>query len=179
MGIFDRVVLMLYTLSLTVLSATFVSVAAGWQYPIDFILLTLENPNGRWAIGLTSAAFLVVSLRFIWFVFSPGYPRRAVRHQTDLGEVFVSLDAIESLVRKVARQVSGVRDVRAKVQNYQGGVAVFLKATVSPETNVPDASKDMQKTLRSYIKNIVGVDLTDSRIYVENITSEPRRSRVD
>ncbi len=179
MGIFDRIVLMLYTLSLTVLSATFVSMAAGWKYPLDFIRLTLENSTGRWATGLTSAAFLVVSLRFIWFVFSPGYPRRSIRHQTDLGEVYVALDAVESLVKKVTRQISGVRDVKAKVSNAQGGVSVYLKATVSPETSIPDASRDIQKTLRSSIKNVVGVELADSRIFVENIASEPRRGRVD
>lgn len=179
MGIFDRIVLMLYALSLALLSASFVSVAIGWKYPLDFIRLALENPNGRWATGLTSAAFLVVSLRFVWFVFTPAYPRRAVRHQTDLGEVYVSLDAIEGLVKKVTRQVSGVRDVKAKVSNAQGGVTVHLKATISPETNIPDASRDIQKMLKSYVKNVVGVDLVDSRVYVENIASEPRRNRVD
>lgn len=37
MGLLDRVALMLYSLALTVLSAIFVAVAAGWELPLDFI----------------------------------------------------------------------------------------------------------------------------------------------
>lgn len=182
MGIFDRIILMLYTLSLTVLSALFVAVAAGWSFPLDYIRTTLENPNGRWALGITSAAFLVVSLRFIWYVFSPRGERggRRVYHETELGVISISLDAVENLVKKSARQVRGVRDVKAKVENSGGGVQVFLKTVVTPETSVPEASKEIERILRHSVKSVIGVELTGLNVSVENIAADGgRRGRFE
>lgn len=179
MGIFDRIMLTLYSLSLTVLSGILVGVAAGWSLPLSFIQGTLQTPNGRWTIGLISGVFAIVSLRFIWYVFTPRYPRRAVVHETDLGEVYVSLDAIENLVKKVALQVRGVRDVKAKVSNDPGGVAVYLRTVVAPDASIPDASQELQNILKQYVKDVVGITLVQIRVAVENIAGESRRGRTD
>ncbi|MCL5046184.1 MAG: alkaline shock response membrane anchor protein AmaP, partial [Actinobacteria bacterium] len=126
-----------------------------------------------------SAIFLAVSLRFIWYVFTPRYPRRAIVHETELGEVYVALDAIENLVKKVARQVKGVREVKAKVENNQGGIAIYIRAVVTPETSIPDASLEIQNVLKRYVRDVVGVAVAQTRIAIVNIAGESRRGRAD
>ena len=179
MGIFDRIILTIYSLSLTVLSTVFVGVAAGWTLPQDFIQKTLQTVNGRWTVGMTSAVFTVVSLRFIWYVFTPRFPRRAIVHEAEFGDVYVSLDAVENLVKKVARQVRGVRDVKAKVDNTQAGLVVSLRAVVAPDTSIPETSSELQNTLKRYVKDVVGVNIAQTRVVIVNIASEARRGRTE
>lgn len=175
MGIFDRILLMLYTLSLTVLSGLFVAVASGWRLPLDYIRTSLDNPSGRWAVAGTSLLFFIASLRFIIYVFTPGRRRRAIVHETDMGEVHVALDAIETLVKRTARQVRGVRDVRAKVEAQESGVAVYLRTVVSPDVSIPSATEEIRNNLKTYVKNVVGVPVVEVDIDVDNIATEPRR----
>lgn len=178
MGLLDRVVLMLYSLALTVLSAMFVAVAAGWDAPLDYIGTSLTSVNGRWTTGIVSGALLLVSIRFLAYVFTPRRrPQHGISHETELGQVHVRLDAVESLVKRAARQVRGVRDVRAKVSAGEGGISVRLKATVTPDTNIPEAAREIQQSLRTYVKNVVGVGVSGTEILIENISSESRRGR--
>lgn len=175
MGIFDRILLMLYTLSLTVLSAVFVAVASGWRFPLEYIRTSLENPSGRWAVAGISLLFFIASVRFIIYVFTPGRSRRAVVHETEMGEVHIALDAIENLVKRATRQVRGVRGVRAKVATREGGLAIYLRVVVSPDVSIPEASEEIRSTLRTYVKNVVGVPVLDIPIEVNDISADTRR----
>lgn len=179
MGIFDRIILALYTFALGLISFFTVLIALGWSLPLDLLRTSLLDINGRWTIGIIGAAFFVVSIRLLYFGLWRRRPSQTVVHENELGEVRISLGAIESLVRKVARQVKGVREIRSTVINRPGGITVYLRGTVSPETNIPEVSDEIQKTVRTYVKNVVGIGINEVQVYVENISNEVRRGRVD
>ncbi len=179
MRIFDRVVLAVYTLTLDVLAVIFVLMAFGWRVPLDLVRTSLDNAQGRWLIGLISAFYLAMSFRLIVYAFRRKYAGQAVVHDTSLGEVRISLDGIENLVRKVARQVQGVREVRGNVQMSPDGLRVSLSITMSPDISIPSVSSEVQSTVKSYVRNVVGVEVAEVRVQVENITAEVRRSRVE
>lgn len=179
MGIPDRILLALYAMVLTAVSLALFVVSLGWTTPLESLLSVLEDPRGRMALGLSSLAFLAVSLRFLYFGFRRKYPSRAIIHETPLGEIRVSLGAVENLVKKVARQIHGVRDVRASVANTPEGVVTDIRAWVSPDVSVPEVSENIQKSVGEYVKNVVGVGVAEVRVLVENITTEARRARVE
>ncbi len=179
MRIFDRVVLAVYTLTLDVLAVVFVLMAFGWRVPLELVRTSLDNVQGRWLIGLISAFYLAISFRLIVYAFRRKYAGQAVVHDTSLGEVRISLDGIENLVKKVARQVQGVREVRGNVQMSPDGLRVSLSITMSPDISIPSVSSEVQSTVKSYVRNVVGVEVAEVRVQVENITAEVRRSRVE
>ncbi|MHB9146059.1 MAG: alkaline shock response membrane anchor protein AmaP [Symbiobacteriia bacterium] len=181
MGILGRIVLLLYTLSLAVISAVVLGMSTlGWLAPLDWVRTSLTlDPNGRWSVGLASALFFVVSIVFIVYTFTPRYPSRTLVHETELGEVHVTLDAIENLVKKVTRQIRGVRGVKARVSTGGGGLNIWLKTVVSPDVSVPAVSEEIRATLKSYVKNVVGAEVAEVHVYVTDISSEARKGRVD
>lgn len=178
MGIFDRAILTLYTFCLAFISLAFVVAAAGWTVPLDVIQQSLGTANGKWTVGVLGAVFFIVSLRLLYFGFRRRHAGQTVIHQTPLGEVRVSLDAIESLVRKVVRQVNGVRDVRARASNSPSGIGVVMRVAISPDTSVPEVSDKIQNTVKNYVRNVVGVGVHEVRIFVDNIGDETRKGRV-
>lgn len=180
MGIFDRVLLTLFTLVMAVISFVFVVMAAAsWLVPLLWIQGLLLADGGRWALGILAGASLIVSLRFLYFGFRKDRPDQTLIHETDMGEVRISLSAVENLVAKVARGLKGVRDVKATVYSHGGGLGVRIRGVVSPEVNVPDTAKLIQQAVTDYTKNVVGVEVTEVKVMVSNITNETRRSRVE
>lgn len=181
MGLFDRIILTLFTLGMAVLSLLLVIMAAvGWLVPLYRLQDVLSVDNGRWLVGILAGLTLVVSLRFIYFGSRKDGPKQTLIHETDMGEVRISLSAVANLVTKVARGLEGVRDVRATVVPRDGAVGVRITGVVSPEVNVPETAKLIQREVTDYTKNVVGVDVAEVKVLVQNITNEKaRRSRVE
>lgn len=181
MGIIDSIILTIYTLALAIVSGFMVVGAAfpEWVTPHLWIMDAMQSARGRLSIGLVGTVFFAVSVRLILFAFRRQGGGQPVVHETEMGEVRISLGAVENLVRKVARGVKGVRDVKAVVTHTRDGLHASLKGTISPEVSVPEVSAEIQTSVRQYVKRVVGVELADVRIEVENIANESRRTRLD
>lgn len=181
-GVFDRVVLALFAMAVAVISFIFLCMAAwGWMEPLNYLRVVLDytNPNGRWLTGVLSTLSLVVAIRFLYYGFRRDRPWQTLIRQTEMGEVRISLSAVENLVAKVARGLKGVRDVRASVFRTPGGLGVRVRGVVSPEVNVPETARSIQRAVTDYTRNVVGVEVTEVKVMVQNITNESRRGRVE
>ncbi len=179
MSIADRIVLAVYTTSLGILVFIFILMSFGWHTPLEVIGTSLRDTQGRWLIGLISSFYLVISGWLIYYAFRRKYAGQAVLHETELGDVRISLEAIENLVRKVARQVQGVRDVKGHVHMTPSGIHVVLRTTITPDMSIPNVSSEVQASVKSYVRNVVGVEVAEISVHVDNITAEVRRSRVE
>ncbi|MDQ7792991.1 MAG: alkaline shock response membrane anchor protein AmaP [bacterium] len=179
MGIFDRVVLTLFTLSIAFLSALLLLVVLGWPVPLEILQANLSDLGGRWLLGVLAGVSLVVSVRFLYYGMRRPGERRSLIHHGPLGDTRISLGAVESLIGKVTRQVKGAREIKPRVSLAGDGVSVFLRAVVGPEVSVPEWSDDLQRTIKTHVRTVVGVDVHEVKIFVDNIASEPRRGRLD
>lgn len=179
MGVIDRIILTVYTFSLAIISFATVLAALGLVAPAEWVLSHLERPGGRWVVGLLGAAFLAVSVRLIFFAFYRRRAGQALVHETELGDVRISLDAVENLVKKVARSVKGVREVKASVQSETAGLSTELRCVFSPDVSIPEVSQQIQDEVRTYVRRVVGVDVAVVRVHVENIVADRRGTRLD
>ncbi|MEW6724394.1 MAG: alkaline shock response membrane anchor protein AmaP [Bacillota bacterium] len=179
MHIVDRIVLVLYTFAMAFLSALAVLMAFGWRVPLEIFVTTLDTASGRLTTGIVGAGLLIVSLRFIYYGFQRrSRPFQTIVHETGLGQVRVSLGAIESLVQRVARQSRGVKSVRGWVENRDDGIAAFLTIVVSPDSSIPETTREIQQNIKAYVNDVVGIGVEEVRVFVENISNEVKRGRV-
>lgn len=179
MGLFDRVILTFLTLIVAVLAAVVILLAAGWLIPLELFWTTLQDIGGRWLVGVLAGIVFVIAVRFIYYGFHRYGADQTLVHESDFGEVRISIGAVENLVRKVARQVKGVRDVRGWVQSRGGRLNVRLSAVIAPDVSVPAVSGEVQAAIRDTLANVVGVEAGEVRVFVENISNEARRGRVE
>lgn len=180
LGTIDKIVLTIYTLALAIISGFMVvsAIAPDWAQPDLWVGESLATLRGRVVVGLIGTAFFAVSVRLIFSAFQRrgGQP---VVHETPLGEVSISLDAVENLIRKVVRSIKGVRETTAVVTHGKDGLHAVLRATISPEVSIPEVSEEIQSSVRQYVKRVVGVDMAEVRLEVVNITGDNRRARLD
>lgn len=172
MGIIDRIILSIYTLLLAVasLGVTLLSVRL---ISLEFIWTTLSYIHGQWEVGFVGVLFFLVSVRLLLAgMRTRNGERETIVHHLDMGDVHISLDAVKNLVEKTARHIRGVRNVKVVVGHNEQGIRIRIKAVVSPESNVPSVSVEMQKRVQEYVKNTVGVELIDIQIFIENISND-------
>ncbi|BBB92915.1 MAG TPA: alkaline shock response membrane anchor protein AmaP [Methylomusa anaerophila] len=180
MGIIDRVILSIYTFLLTFLSLGVILLSLR-LISLDLVWTTLAYIYGHWETALVGAVFFLVSIRLLLSGLRSQKDKDAIIHHNDMGDIHISLDAVENLVEKVARHIRGVRGVKVQVKVAgQQEIKVHMKVAVSPESNVPTVTSDIQTRVHEYVKNTVGVELADIRIVVETISNEFKvRHRVE
>lgn len=171
MGIFDRIILSIYTLLLAFLSLGVVLLSLR-LISLEWVRTGISYIDGQWEAGLLGMVFFLVSLRLLLAGIRTRRIKDTIVHHTDMGDVHISLDAIKNLVEKTARHTRGVRGVKVRVNHDGQGLKVALNAVISPENNVPNVSEELQKRVNEYIKNTVGIQLIDVQILVENISND-------
>lgn len=179
MGLVDRIILTIYTFALAFFSLAIVLLALGWDEPQSLLAAAVATQSGRVALGLAGLVFFAVSVRLLYFAFNRPNRHRAVVHEAELGEVRISLEAVENLVARVARGIKGVRDVRPVVRDGPEGLDVRLRVWVSPDVSIPELTQHMQEEIARYVRSVVGVGVANVETFVENITTESRRARVE
>jgi hypothetical protein len=131
----------------------------------------------RWGLGAVGVVWALLSVRLLAVAFGRG-ARAPMVHQTDLGEVRVSISAMENLVLKVVHATRGMHDARVSAAVAPGGgLMVRVRAWVGTDVSVPAVSEDLQKSIRAYLKSVVGVETKEVHLVVEEIT-DARRGRV-
>ncbi|MBC7106104.1 MAG: alkaline shock response membrane anchor protein AmaP [Firmicutes bacterium] len=176
MGAVDRVLFVLFTLAGLVCVAVLALAVAGWPPQLPFWMGALFTPEWRPPVLAVLLFFMAVGGRLLWVGTKMARPR-AVVHEHSLGQVAIGLPAIEGLVRKEASQIPGVREVRARIYQAREGIAVEVRASVTPDRNVPELSKEMQERIKLRIHEIVGVAVNQVRVRVEEIAAA--RARVE
>lgn len=170
---FDRILMVIYTLG--VMAALFVSglAALGWTTPVDLLQNFLLHERERVIIGCVVVFFLFLSLRFfLQSLSSNAIPEHAVVKETEMGQIRVSIEALENMVCRVANQVKGVREVRPRVACQPEGINVFIRTVLSPDVNVPDVTNEIQVMVREHISENVGLKVASVKVLVDDISSE-------
>ncbi len=171
MKFFDRVLLSLYSLGVMAVLLIVVLAAAGWTTPVEWFRVAILHVNDRLVIGVAAAVYLLLSIRFLFLALSTEKrPAQAVVQETAMGQVRVSVDALENMVRRVTAQIKGVRDIKPRVACLPEGISVFLHVTMAPETNIPGTSDEIQQKVGAYIEEIAGIKVQAVKILVKSIS---------
>ncbi len=174
MRLADRVVLTVYAISLSIISLLFLVISLGWDKPLTSFTKALNAPTGKTTLGVISGFLFLIGLRFVYMGIQKA-PVHALVHDTEMGQVRISLVAVKNLVTRVASRVSGVRRVRAAVIAGDVGLRISLELKVSVDANLPELADKLQKAVSSYVRDLVGVNVETVSVSVADIASDGRR----
>ena len=179
MGIFDRIILSLYTLLLSLLSIVVILLSVR-VISLDYVLMGFSYVYDQWTATLAGAVFLLVSIRLLLAGLRSRRTKDTIVHNNELGDVHITVHAVENLVEKVTRHIRGIRDVKVKVFFRGAGMFIKIRAVTSLETNIPSTTSEIQQRVHEYVKNTVGVEIAGVEVFVENISNDVKpRQRVE
>jgi uncharacterized alkaline shock family protein YloU len=160
----------IYTLFITFVFVLFSAVMLGWSAPL-FILKEIFYPGRPEIFWPFMAIVVLVGLRLLWvsLLSKPG-GRHVVLTESSLGQVNISLMAIESLVEKTVSQFNGVRDVKPNIIQVKQGIGINIRVAVTPDVNLPQLSEEIQSRVKSKVLEVTGISVNTIKIAVKNIS---------
>ncbi len=175
MGPFDRGILVLYSFTITLFFIALGISLAGWSGPVLCLWREVSAPVYQEILWILLVVYVIMGLRLLWKTLRPERKKQAVVHEGSMGQVRVSLTAIEALAEKIVAAVPGIKEVKAKVVSSPQGIALHLKLSTASDINIPAVSEDIQREVKDGIYNVIGLAVSEVRVAVESfIAAKPR-----
>ncbi|GAA4709829.1 alkaline shock response membrane anchor protein AmaP [Brevibacillus fulvus] len=185
MNLFDRFILTLYSFALIVISIVAIGVFAQF-IPYSYVQNTAQSifipGQVNWPYLIVALIFFLISLRFFFSSFTRTKPRKekGIRQRTDLGEVNITINTIQTIAERAARKVKGVLDLKTTVKALESGNLISLRVGVDGETSIPEITQQLQFNVKEQVEAIAGVTITEVAVVVNEVISRensPARSR--
>ncbi len=166
----DRVVIGVMSLGYLGLSVLMVSLALGWTNSLTYMEGYLAFATNRWILGATGFLVFIISLTLFLGSFRVKPAKETTVHETGLGQVKITMPALEHLISKAAVNVQGVRDVKPMLRLAGETLKVALKVQVSPDVNIPQVSEELQKKVLEHLQNTAGITLKEIKVHVNRVS---------
>lgn len=172
MPVIWRVILTIYNVLLFVIAAAAVAVSLGISEPLDYInriAASQENLIATGSVGLV-LCFLALVLLFL------GLQRNTRKddilvEKGLLGEVSMSVPAIQLIIMKAVRQVDGAKETRSIVKKIPAGLVITLHMMINPERSVPELTAEIQKKVKEYLENTGGLQIAEIKVLVDDFNA--------
>ncbi|KQL49175.1 hypothetical protein AN963_05230 [Brevibacillus choshinensis] len=185
MNLFDRFILTIYSFALIILSCIAIAATSGLISSDVFRPYMEQMLSGtNLAYLIVAIIFLVVSLRFFFSSFRRSKPKvdRGIRQRSDLGEVNITIQTIQTIAERAARRVKGVRDMKTNVKALESGNIISLRVSVDGETPLPELTQKLQQDVKDQVEGIAGVVISEVQVVVTEVAQQENyaaRKRVE
>jgi uncharacterized alkaline shock family protein YloU len=108
-------------------------------------------------------------------------PASALIKVTDIGITEIAFSGIDSMVQKHCRTNPRIRECISSIRAIDGSrdsVSILLRISLMPDSNVPELTSDLQKSLKQYVEDYSGINVIEVRILVESVSIN-LKARVD
>ncbi len=129
------------------------------------------TPNLKIASGVIGALFVIIGMISSYRVSRKLEKSRLITFKNPDGEVTVAISAIENYVRRVAKNVPGINDIKSNVRVNKKGIFITSSVSITAGTNIPEVTERIQMTVREKIQDMIGVEETiNLKMHVTKIT---------
>lgn len=175
MRFFTVLGIIFYTTVLFLIAAILVIFALNWLQAKDIINI-LEyiqmSPNSRIIIGLAGILLVLISISFAQLILGRLQRERTIAFNNPSGQVTISLNAVEDLIKRITSSVAEIKEVRPDVIAGKRGIEVNLKVILKSEANIPDLTSQLQEIIKNRVQETLGIEeQIVVRIHVAKIVS--------
>jgi hypothetical protein len=122
--------------------------------PLTYVI---EGSTGRGIALLAGLLLLVIFVYLVWGNIQSARRERTVVLKNPLGEVLVSLAAIEDFARVLKGKIEGLRDIKGRVVYRRRGLKVSARITVLSDYSIVEVTQNVQDAIRNYIQKTLGI----------------------
>ena len=109
-------------------------------------------------LGMAGALLAAGAVGAVWGNISQRRWERTVVLRTPLGEVLVSLTALEDLGRLVKAEVPGVKDLKLKVAASRRGLKAVARVSLQGDVDLAQVAEAVQVAVRRRLQQVLGPD---------------------
>jgi len=173
MNILFRTILAIYAFCLTVVSVILMAMtlshslfSSTTEYIMEFVL---PNKASNILMFIVELIFFTLSIIFLFSGVRSEREKKSISKANNIGEIRISLSALENIALSAARKITGIKDTKAYVRKLGEDVSIYIKAVVLADTHIPTLSEELQSKVKKAIEETSGINVSDVRVSVENI----------
>ena len=130
----------------------------------------------QWELALVFVLLFIASAWIIYpFFFSERISTTPIS-KSDIGEIDITLDALDSLVNNIALEQEGVVSIKNRLKSTEKGLIISLTAKIFPSETIPSITRGLQELVKSYIENTTGVSVVEVKVLVEQISKDDEKN---
>lgn len=147
------------------------------SYTMDFVYNT---PNMRLILGITGGLLIMVTLLVMQVVLGKIRMERTIAFENPDGQVTISLGAIEDFIKRLARQLPEIKELKPNVIATKKGVDITTRLVLHSDTNIPDIAEKIQNLIKAKVQDMLGIEESISiKLHIAKIAQreEPKESK--
>ena len=174
MNFIKRVGVIVYMLLMLAVGISLLLLSLGIVTPdslSDALYAVGEDIAYQVTLGVIGAIFIIVGIIAPYRIEKKLKKNRVVSFQNQDGEVSVSLSAIEEYIRKIAKGIPGIKDIKPRVDINKKGIDIITNLSMSAGANIPEVTERIQMEVRSKVQGMLGVEETiNINVNIDKIT---------
>jgi uncharacterized alkaline shock family protein YloU len=173
---FDRLLLFVYS---TVIGATLLVLLCmtfgfiHYDHAVNYLRNMYYESVVAYPIITISIIFLLISVRMFYLSIRKReghFP--SIDRRTELGEVKISMDTIQSLTLKAGNRIQGLSEIKTRIRAGEQGLVIDLRAAVSDDIAIPQLTDELQQTVKAYVEELSGIQVSAVSVYITNVVSK-------
>lgn len=130
-----------------------------------FLKLIDSYTDNRILFAAVSCAMFILGFPLLFFGSFKGKEYGVWLSMGENGRVFITVPALTGMVERYLAKVKEISDVKINVLPLSDKtLKIELKLSAKPETDIPQAAKQIDAELREYIRKYSGVEVSDVEI---------------
>ncbi|MBI5872924.1 MAG: alkaline shock response membrane anchor protein AmaP [Candidatus Omnitrophica bacterium] len=137
-----------------------------------------DDTRMRLITGLSGILFIMLSFAASGVITGKIQREKTIAFSNPNGQVTITLSAVEDLIRRLANQLTEIRDAKAIVKATKKGIDIRMRVVLRSETNIPDFTARLQDLISGKIQEVFGIDEPIIvRIHVAKIATSEEKSK--
>lgn len=126
----------------------------------------------RFLTGLSGFIFILLSFAAAQTITGRIQREKTIAFSNPNDQVTITLSAVEDLVKRLAQQMSEIKEAKADVRAHKKEISIGMRVVLAQETHIPDFTARLQDLIATRIQEVFGIDeAINVKIHVAKIVS--------
>ena len=158
MKLFTWIIMSCYMILFILMGLGLMAFSLQWvpvEGAVDWIQTAYLDRNLRLGTFLTGAGLVLLNWVIAQLTLAKLQRQKTIAFENPDGQVTVSLSAIEDFIRRSARELPEVKELRSDVIAGKGRIQVRARVTLWSEAHIPEVSERIQGLIKSRVQEML------------------------
>ena len=167
MRFIDKLLFLLLALCFTALGILMIYSVLNAQMILNLVEDMLLHK--QWLVVIAGAVVAFIGIFLVLNMLFTKKEKIAKVSGNDIGQVTMSMEAIESMINRTVSNISGIKEVSPKLKIVGDKVAICLHITVQSDMIVPELGTAIQKAVKEDLETMAGVAIAEIKVLVSSV----------
>ncbi len=179
MKILEKIVLVVYSYIILILSLVTGLLIIGWLEPslVEKCINVLIHENIPSKVTLViNAIFILLSVKCIFFsrsLSSKSKERQSIVLQNENGKLMISKETIENLTNSVVKGFESIEDTNSKIiVDEDNNLQIAINLVVRANTVIKELTVNLQEKIKETVKNTLDLEVKQVNVRIKNFTNK-------